>query len=247
MYRTLCFASIIVVLAVSAFANTACTAGNLSTVEFSTCSIGELTFTFTGLDSKLFAYDYISQTFTYYSAPTASDFEFTPVAEGFKLSFLPGPQSVVGPATGYITEYSTLWFSVTDSGGGIVQAFISGNTSSFSVSGSNYAFGNDNITVTQFFPPTGGQTSAGNSLQESGGTIVSSPFLIFAADPYVTSGIGGATPFSIFAQIGDSAGWNGTDTTFTFETTNPVPEPSTVVLLGTGLVALGSRFPRRLL
>ena len=90
----------------------ACASGNLSTVDGTTCDIGNLQFTYTGLSS-------FNGGGTVGSTPwTDSDFTFTVLSNGFQLSG-PPPQtltSVVGEDEGW-EDYANLTFNVTDLNG----------------------------------------------------------------------------------------------------------------------------------
>lgn len=239
-------------VAVPAFGTTACTAGSLATIEFSTCTIGPLTFTFQGLftQNNMFA----GGNFLYNSPWQASDFNFIPVANGFTLSFLPGAQTITAPTNAAGNDEAVLLYSVADSGGGIVGAFVSGGAGDFSSSGAN---GSAALNQSLLQGPPGDGFQDTNGVVDSNGSLITYNQFVFASSPFtpITSGNGKAFMFALSVNGGSSATWSGSDTTFTFALNNPppppsnpsVPEPGSLALFGSGLIGVAGALRRRIL
>src|SRR6516225_3846771 len=95
MRRTICFlvlALAAMLSASSASADTACTAGNLSSIMGTSCNIGPIQFTFTSLYAVYNvtndATGQVSDNLNF----AASDFYLAPTTDGFTLTLLNGPQ-----------------------------------------------------------------------------------------------------------------------------------------------------------
>src|SRR5262245_25374127 len=102
MRRTICFLVLTlaeVFSASPASADTACVAGNLSSIMGTSCNIGPVQFTFTSLYAARGVTNNATGQFdNVYFAP--SDFYFAPTTDGFTLTFLDGPQ-LMSSSPGY--------------------------------------------------------------------------------------------------------------------------------------------------
>ena len=106
-----------------------CVGGNLSTIVNTACSIGSLDITFGGLNVENDSFNNVTSTETDGPAYTASDFIFTPISNGFTLTFDGGPQSITAPASGYGLDYFQLLItSIVDSDGTITGESATGGT-----------------------------------------------------------------------------------------------------------------------
>ena len=65
-----------------------CVSGNLAGIDGTTCDIGNLQFTFSGLGAANYSYDIATQNTTFGTAWTDSFFTFTVLSNGFELSGL---------------------------------------------------------------------------------------------------------------------------------------------------------------
>jgi PEP-CTERM motif len=197
-------------------------AANISGI---TCNIGPLEFTFGPLT-------------TTNVGGTQIDLTFNSLANGFSLATT-GPVTFATQNSGgnpYASETMTLYYTVTDTSG-LIGIQLSGGTLSATASGagsasSQYACvgcGEYNTRLADIVSSVPGQSES----------YLTSSFPIGT-----TSATGYAEPFSLNSdsKAGGSATatWDGTATNFTFEATNlsPTPEPGTLILFGTGLLAL---------
>lgn len=228
MRRMLCVVGYVLVgivfLAAPASADTVCVAGNFSSVIGTTCNVGSLTFTFNGF-------------YSFGGGWTASALNFTPATNGFTLSFLGGPQSISAnnavPFGGTVTDGIQFDFNVVAPQGYYFNGDNVSTSASFGASG-----------ITAFADPgaigsfTAGQ--AGNFEQCEQPpfpachiTNTYSP----PSAPFSSTASGIIFVFGLTANNG-TAYWDGSPATFTFSLDNNVPEPSTLSLLATSLLAL---------
>lgn len=198
-----------------AFGDSVCTAGGVSGLVGTSCDIGSLRFTFTSFFS------------TYGSV---NDYSFKPVTNGFTLSSGVGPQSITAPSSGSAYDQAYLQYNVVDPNGVLTGESATGGT--FSVSGNNFSVGqllgytasnSNNISGTIYTYSSNGVVYNVNLQDQLSGN----PF---------SSGDGTAYLFFLYGTNGNSASWDGTPTTFTYEYTTP--EPGSLALFGTGLVAV---------
>ncbi len=221
---------LIMALPGAAYAGSVCVAANLSAVVNTSCSIGGMTFNFGAL---------ISQN-SNGSPWTAANFNFVPLSNGFALAFLGGPQSLTAPSGMQVTDFAELSFSMTDSAG-ITQAYVSPTGSNFlsqfSVSGTtgtSLAF--NWLSVDQTSPHD--FTLWQNSLTDINGALLYLTNSQAATPSFMNGDVGIAYPFVLQAQNGNSATWSGGTAYFTFNSPFSIPEPSSLLLFGAGLVGL---------
>ena len=234
-------------LASPASADTACVAGNFSTIAGTTCDIGLLQFTFQNISSLNYVYDLSTKSYTYYSTWTNSDFSFQPLSNGFTLRFDGGPQSVTASADSYAFEEASVDFGVHGHGVAVADLGVSGGA--ISGSGQTYSVGYSQGIQNVH----GWYRSAFNELYQINGMLLISGPETFSGGPAIDDGGGFADIFFLSAgfpspSTGDSATWDGTPTTFTYSTTTtfiPTPEPSSVLLLSAGLFFLVALVPRK--
>jgi hypothetical protein len=225
-------------LASPASADTLCVSGNFSALIGTTCSIGNLTFTFTQDYGANWSYttDPVSGavTTTNYAPPTANDFTFTVLSDGFELTGPSTPISITAPLTGAAAIAYGVFYTVTDVGGEITGIHVSNEN--FSATGSNFSDGENNLDLGDL-GPNRVTMQAFNILNDVYGTP--SPLSQESANGTITSGYGDAYPFQLYAQYGNSASISGVDALFTFSTTNPAaPVPETGALTPLVLMAL---------
>jgi hypothetical protein len=67
-----------------------------------------------------------TRTYIYFSTWGNTDFDFTPVTNGFTLTFLGGPQSITAPTDGYAGDSARLDYSVVDLDGWLTAESVSG-------------------------------------------------------------------------------------------------------------------------
>jgi hypothetical protein len=236
------FALGLALLASPAFGSiVACASGNLSAVDGTTCDIGNLQFTFTGLQSAN----------TGGIAWTDSDFFFTALPNGFVLSGPPA-QALTNTGDGEMVDYAQLIYNVTDLTDAITGLGVFGGNPS--VSGPDTSF-----PATSFASyavvlscanspecPTGSPQvlEALNQSYDAGGTISQLQESINFYGGSIISGSGAAADFGLVVEPGDTASIDSTTTAFTF-TTGPyvppppsIPEPRLVTLLSVGVVGL---------
>lgn len=217
-----------------------CVSENLATLIATTptCNIGSIQFTFDGVAATNFVYDYGTKITTPGTAYTASDFTFTPVSNGFTLTFDGGPQSITGPANGYAQDNFNLLYSAVDTTGSFTGESVTGGT--LTATGSTHseadytgdlcsdvACDSDAYGYNEIVQYLGAQNQYNSEDGLSG--------------PPFSNGAGGGNnyPFYLEADFGGStATWDGTPTTFTYDTVSPTPEPTTMLLFATGLLGI---------
>lgn len=239
----------------SADSTSVCTAGNLSTLVGATCDIGTLQFSFTGFTSITESCQPLSTlNCTDLAAPPVTDFDFTPVANGFMITFTGGPLSFSSSADSSMLESARLLFSIdilnqpTNKRLHTILTSMTFSGGKFSVSGtSGLSFANYLGSVAG---PNAG-VSGGQSLTDFLGVVTSvtqqqglqlNPNVPCADQVCITSGMGLDQIFAVVADKGNSASWDGAPTTVVFGTTtfeDPAPEPNTLLLISTGLLGLG--------
>jgi hypothetical protein len=210
-----------------------CASGNLSGLIGETCDVGSLQFTFDELYSDNFAYD--GSTYTYGTSWTANNFTFTPVSNGFSLSFNGGPQSLTTTSDGFAYDYAYLVYSVTDLAGNFTGESATGGAPSSSA-GEDGGYGNALIEGVTY---SSTETPYVVAYQESfdGSPCELQNYL--AGSPFSDGTTAYAYPFYLFAEEGGSAGWDGNPSTFTYDTTSSTtPEPASLLLFGTALLGI---------
>ena len=234
-------AVIVLFLAIPAFANiVACASSNLSTIDGTTCDIGNLQFTFTGLQSAN----------TNGIVWTDSDFFFTALSNGFVLSGPPA-QTLTNTGDSEAVNYAQLTYNVTDLSDAITGVGVFGGNPA--VSGPDTSFPATSFAIyadllscgNSLECPTGSPQVlyALNENYDDAGTIRTSQGSVNFYGGSIISGSGVAEVFALIAQPGDTAGIDSTTTAFTFTTgpyvpPPPIPEPRLVTLLCIGVLGL---------
>lgn len=221
--RALKLVLVLLACAVPATADTVCAAGNFSSIVGTTCSIGSLTFTFNGFYS--------------FGGWTTSSLFFTPATNGFTLNFLGGPQSIAAdnavPFGGTVADGVQFDFTVVAPQGYYFNGDNVFTSASYGASG-----------ITAFATPgaigsfTAGQAGSFEVCEQPPFpacqvTNTYSP----PSPPFSSTASGIIFPFDLTANNG-TAHWDGSPSTYTFSLDNNVPEPSTLLLLATGLLGL---------
>lgn len=240
---------IFALLAAPAFANiVACASGNLSTIDYTTCDIGNLQFTFTGFQSANYLYNPLIPGSGVSVPWTDSDFTFTVLSDGFELSGLPA-QTVATVPGGQGLDSASLGFTVVDLNGSITGLNVTGGNVSVSgpgTSGNSYADNSLDICGTGLCYLQ--EFSAENVLYDFSGNIENGLGDYTSIDGPMGIGYGGAVPFDLFAANGYTASIDSTATDFTFTTgsappvppptISQVPEPRLLALLSISILGL---------
>ena len=206
-----------------ASATPTCASGSLSALIVTTCDIGSLRFTFDGL------YSGNSSGTTW----TASDFTFAPVSNGFSLSFIGVPQSITSASDGRAEDYAYLLYSVSDLAGNFTGESATGGSLSASAGGDFGEAIYEGYTFNATSQVYGYKEAFNGVTYEFQNQLLGAPF---SDGTYAY-----AYPFSLAADSGGSASWDGSTTTFTYDTVAtlaPIPEPSSLLLFGTGLLGI---------
>jgi len=223
--KLIAFGIVFVVLAAPAFGDTACTASSVLALAGTTCDIGNLQFSGWGIGTL----DVSGNTIV--AAPwSTSDFFFTPVPNGFTISFDGGPQSIsaLGSTTNVVT---VIGYTVTVLGG---YAISSESVAGGALSTSGFE------SVADYLGGTGSLdavSSVGEEfVSQRGGSTVSFSFEHLVHPIFV--GTGEVFPVQLGVSGDSTASWDGSPETFTY-TEVFVPEPAFSLLLIFGLIALG--------
>ena len=244
MRRVLCLFGLALVglafLAAPASADTACVAGNFSTIAGTTCDIGSLQFSFGSISGVNEIYDFSTYSYTYYATWGNSDFGFTPADHGFTLTFLGGPQSITAPQDGTADDFALLSYTVADLN---LNEWIWGVSISHGVISASGNFG----YFSGGFDVFGYHWSAVDFVS----SVPNQSYSVQSPPQSYHSDSQDAFPFVLRPVRGGSGAWDGTPTTFTYSTSSvyiptPIPEPSSVLMLSTGLVSLVALVRRKI-
>lgn len=203
---------------------TCVTNADASTLNGVTCDIGPLTFTF-----KPFVSYGVDETYT-----------FTPLANGFSLTSnaLIAAESATSVYNGSAFEYAYLPFSVTDQYGNLTGIGVSGGMQTASSIGTT---GNGtSLYLNEICTQNSCSVAELYTQSVRGSTSTSSYYVNPPSGQLSTYPNDAAYPIYLFTNDIGTATSDGATTNFTFDATNlsATPEPGTMLLFGTGLIAL---------
>jgi hypothetical protein len=229
----------------------ACKAGNYSAIAGTTCTIGSLQFSFLNNNNLVGSNSVLNLgtlTYTYSAIYDNSSLDFTPVRNGFSLTFLGSPQSLSPTASPNLIaeDNATIFFSVTDRSGNFIGESVSGSPFSVSSTDPSTSWSLDVYSGSVYCTACSSAIIAGTGVSQTNGTLsvvnVQNDLVNvqngLPGAPF-SSGTGYADVFNLGSGFGGpDLGWQGGPTTFTFSTV-PAPEPTAALLLVFGLASLG--------
>jgi PEP-CTERM motif-containing protein len=240
MRRTLYFTLAMCFLAAPTFADTTCVAANFSSIIGTTCDIGPLQFQFTSIFA---AYNVTNikegQVFDQMTW-TPSNFYFTATSDGFTVTFLNGPQLILSSVGFHAGEDVFLSYNLVIQDPTLLVTSEIVSSPGLAVSGSD----NSNVLVAGDTSGTyvggyRGVVCGGTRVLDRLGTITTIPWEfcppVNALLPEAPN-TGTAFVVAVDADNGNTVFWSGA-TNYTY-TTGPVPEPSPLMLLGSGLLGV---------
>jgi PEP-CTERM motif len=229
MRRTLYFTLAMCFLAAPTFADTTCAAANFSNIIGTTCDIGPLQFQFTDIFAGENVTDPAGQVFGEITF-TPSNFYFTPTSDGFTVTLLSGPQLITSSVGFHTGEDIFLFYTLVVQDPTLVVTSEIVSSPGLAVSGSD----NSSVLVGDVQPTL--FSCGGTRVQDSLGTITTTALEPCKPVLPLLPQAQGATVVFLGADNGNTVFWSGA-TNFTFPT-EPFPEPSSLMLLGSGLLGL---------
>jgi hypothetical protein len=226
------------------FADTTCVAANFSSVIGTTCDIGPLQFQFTGIFGEGNVTDLKTGQVFDQIFWTSSNFYFTPTSSGFTVTLLNGPQLILSSVGYGAGEFAILEYNLVIQDPTLLVTSEIVSSPGLAVSGSDYSQASiAGSTIGRYI----GGVCGGMEVLDEAGTITTAPPApfgfcepdrFFSLSPLLpeVSNIGDADVMRVGAANGNTAFWSGS-TNYTF-TIGPVPEPSPLTLLGSGLLGL---------